>query len=302
MKLIEYIQSQSLLINYDVIRLNNYYKYISSIQDKNVVFIELSEDLIENNNICELFEQYQNKLIILSNPDIDFPPPKKPYTYDKYSNKYSLPNNYQNLNYYDKIETRLIDIIEKNNLYIIAHSISIYNPRISFVPLGIYSEFNHFYLKKNNKTILCYANFGLSIDRWYGNPRNIINNLIKDKYFIYKENINNSRNSISQSEYYNKISQSKFAICPRGCGIDTYRLWDCICLGCIPIVEKYDGHTLLNDLPILFLNNINDYATLTEEFLNNTYDIFLTKDFNYNILLLSNIVNQIKVYKDKLNI
>ena len=71
-------------------------------------------------------------------------------------------------------------------------------------------------------------------------------------------------------------------ICPRGCGIDTYRLWDCIMLGCIPIVEKYESHNSWNDLPILFLDNIRDYELLTEDFLNRKYDKFLEKDFNYD--------------------
>jgi hypothetical protein len=98
--------------------------------------------------------------------------------------------------------------------------------------------------------------------------------------------------------FYNKISHSKFALCPRGCGIDTYRLWDCIYLGCIPIVELYGGHEQYRDLPILFINNHKDYEMMTEEYLNQVYEDFLLKEFNYDKCTFQywvNIINQIKI-------
>jgi len=54
-----------------------------------------------------------------------------------------------------------------------------------------------------------------------------------------------------------------------------------IVLGCIPIVEKYAGHEQWNDLPILFLDNIDDFALSTEDYLNKRYNEFLERDFNY---------------------
>ena len=64
--------------------------------------------------------------------------------------------------------------------------------------------------------------------------------------------------SCSQDEYYKQISESKFAICPRGCGIQSYRFWDCIALGCVPIVEHYNSYDEMNDLPILVIKSIKD--------------------------------------------
>lgn len=103
------------------------------------------------------------------------------------------------------------------------------------------------------------------------------------------------RNNMSNEHFYNMISMSKFTLCPRGCGIDTYRLWDAICLGSIPIVEKYSGHEQFDDLPILFVSN---YEIISEDFLNEKYAEFLQKDFCYDKLLFEywrhklNTINQ----------
>jgi hypothetical protein len=300
MKLTDYIQSQYTIS--DIFRLQNYYTYLSYLQDPNIVKISYTEDLLEQINLTTLFSRYKNKILILSNPDIDFPPPKKPYTYDKYFKNYSLPENHQMIDYYDKVESTIINVIEKQNLYVISHAVSIYHPRITFVPIGIFHSFRHFHLKNNKKNILCYANFGIPIDRWFGNPRKQIYEIIKQKSFITIDNIETKtpREFLNQDHYYHAISQSKFAICPRGCGLDSYRLWDCICLGCIPITEEYDGHKNFKDLPILFLKNIDDYTNLTESYLNNVYDHFLQTDFNYDKLTLSYIIQQINTYKEKL--
>ena len=47
-------------------------------------------------------------------------------------------------------------------------------------------------------------------------------------------------------------------------------------------MEKYNAHEQWIDLPILFLDKIEDYAELSEDFLNKTYEEFLNRDFNYD--------------------
>jgi len=44
--------------------------------------------------------------------------------------------------------------------------------------------------------------------------------------------------------YMDNINNYKFICCPRGNGIDTYRFWESIYMGCVPIVES----SLLDDL------------------------------------------------------
>ena len=37
---------------------------------------------------------------------------------------------------------------------------------------------------------------------------------------------------------YQKTMESRYALCPRGCGVDTHRFYECIYLGCVPIVIR----------------------------------------------------------------
>jgi hypothetical protein len=307
MNLPEYINS-SLLNNENIIKLKRYEDYIMSLlqkQEPNVVVMRMNMDILDKYDILDAFLSIQNKVVFISSPDIDFPPPKKPYCYDGYFDISKVPENYLNINYYDKIYKEVIPIIEKNNLYVFTHSVSINHPRIFFVPIGLFPRFDHFRLKTIVKENLCYANFGLAINRWFGNPRQQVLDIINKKDFIIKENIADThvvnRNGLDFHYFYEKIAKSKFAICPRGCGIDTYRLWDCIALGCIPIVEKYDGHADFKDLPILFLDSIDAYADLTEEYLNQVYYEFLQKTFNYDRLKFSSIENRLEEIQAILN-
>jgi hypothetical protein len=108
---------------------------------------------------------------------------------------------------------------------------------------------------------------GIPCDRWFGNPRKEF----KAAPFMVK------RSNLSMNEFYEDIAKSKFMICPRGCGIDTHRIWDCIQLGCIPIVQRYHSHKGFDDLPILFVDNYD----VTEELLNETYETYSKKTFSY---------------------
>ena len=143
--------------------------------------------------------------------------------------------------------------------------------------------------EKTNKNILCYYNCSLPRKQylWYGLVRHKIYDLVKNKNFILKENCNihprKYDNKINLN-YLKNISNSKFMLCPRGCGIDTYRLWDCIYLGCIPIVQKYEGYKQFEDLPILFINDWEEINNFNEKYLNNKWEEMLKKDYNYQKL------------------
>ena len=45
---------------------------------------------------------------------------------------------------------------------------------------------------------------------------------------------------------YDKTLESRYALCPRGCGVDTHRFYECIYLGCVPIVVR--THTVFDRL------------------------------------------------------
>lgn len=284
MKLVDYIKGPIYFNASNVFTLQKYDNMINKMKtNSKYIHVDMSQELLERGNINDVFNGVQNKTILISSPDIDFPPPKKPYSYDAYFDESRLPSNYLEIDYYEKINKELLPIIEKNNLHVFVHSLSTNHPNIVNVPIGIYPKFKHFHLKNNAKVNLCYANFGIPCNRWNGNPRTYLIELLKTKSFIYSENIGTlNRTNCSQDQFYERISKSKFAICPRGCGIDTYRLWDCILLGCIPIIEKYGGHEQFHELPILYTEN---YSEITEDYLNEKYRAFMENDYYYDKLL-----------------
>ena len=64
---------------------------------------------------------------------------------------------------------------------------------------------------------------------------------------------------IHQSAYFESIARSRFVLCPSGMGWDSYRIWETLLLGSIPVVEFSAGwHTVLDDLPVLFVTNFNE--------------------------------------------
>jgi hypothetical protein len=72
---------------------------------------------------------------------------------------------------------------------------------------------------------------------------------------------------------YDKTLESRYALCPRGCGVDTHRFYECIYLGCIPIVIR--THTVFDRLyhpdtgfPCLVVERWQD---VTEELLDACY-------------------------------
>jgi hypothetical protein len=59
----------------------------------------------------------------------------------------------------------------------------------------------------------------------------------------------------------------------RGLNPDSFRFYDSIYSGAIPIVikEQYHNNYYFKNIPILFLNNINEFNLLTPEFLDEKY-------------------------------
>ncbi len=69
---------------------------------------------------------------------------------------------------------------------------------------------------------------------------------------------------------YQKTLESQYALCPRGCGVDTHRFYECIYLGCIPIVIRTNTvfDRLYNVFPCLIVDKWEDVtaALLDKEY------------------------------------
>ena len=255
--------------------------------------------------IFELAKDREKITILASNPDTDMPCIKKEYLLqDNIPYSEELQKKFDNLDITHFLEN---DILEKipENVLIYCHSVIKTNEHIRMIPLGrdfkgrevINSEK---FIMSEDRNTLCYYNCSIPPEtiHWYGRIRAYIYDSSRHKDFIHCENINTvglrNFDSVGFSSYYNNLARSKFMICPRGCGLDTYRMWDCLYLGCIPIVVKYEGYKDFEDLPILFVDKWEDYLSLSKNYLNSKYDEILDTNFNYDKLKFSYWENLIR--------
>jgi len=111
--------------------------------------------------------------------------------------------------------------------------------------------------KNIEKTNICYKNFTIETNL---NLRNYVNEITTKNGIIMAPRCNHA-------EYLNNISKSIFVISPPGNGIDCHRIWECLYLKTIPVVQYHIAFEQFKDLPILFINNWSDV----------TYDILKTK-------------------------
>lgn len=201
----------------------------------------------------------------------------------------------------DGLLTKELDI-PKNVIKIYSNNINYEHKKIKFLPMGInFRGYDSFLLNKNRnvtRDILCYCNFSLNNNK----DREDIYKLISKKDFITKEHMGKFRNySISNNEYFYKLKRSKFVICPRGRAIDTFRFYDTIYSGAIPIVIKEHFHDsqFFKNIPILFFNNINEFENLNKDFLIDQYSCLSKRlrnhyeelDFNIFLKNLQDIIN-----------
>jgi hypothetical protein len=126
-------------------------------------------------------------------------------------------------------------------------------------------------LIKHNK--LCAIPIGIENNQWFDHT--IFNEIYKqriiktkDIYFYFNLNTHSSRHKCyhelkdklewnikrNKKDYFLELSQHRYAICPRGNGLDTHRIWECLYLNVIPIVIKHD-FVNIDNLPIIILNN-----------------------------------------------
>lgn len=78
-------------------------------------------------------------------------------------------------------------------------------------------------------------------------------------------------------DYLRDLSSHRFCISPPGNGADCHRVWECLYLGVIPIVQRDANITQYEDLPILV---VDDWNTLNEPYLQQQYERF--KDHTWN--------------------
>ena len=86
-------------------------------------------------------------------------------------------------------------------------------------------------------------------------------------------------------------SQYQFVLSPHGAGLDCFRTWEALILGCIPIVKKARMNDVFKDLPII---EVEDWRQLNADFLASAKSALEKKVFNLEKLTMRYWRNQIR--------
>lgn len=165
-------------------------------------------------------------------------------------------------------------------------------PNVEGLPFGISdsggnTQFYDFYknVELKSKSKLLYVNF-----QFYTNER-----IDLFKYFYGCNNVTVEKDKLFE-HYMDQLNQHHFCLCPVGNGIDCYRIWEALYMGCIPIIELHPGFIFLHDtrLPILVVDN---FYRITNKSLTN----FLNANTDQLELLWQSPYMRFSHWKNKIN-
>ena len=78
------------------------------------------------------------------------------------------------------------------------------------------------------------------------------------------------RQAANHSEWLYDMSRYKFAISPRGNGLDCHRTWEMLAIGVIPIVLSSSLDSVFRDIPAVLI--VEDWTHVTKEVLERHWD------------------------------
>ena len=144
----------------------------------------------------------------------------------------------------------------------------------------------------NERIIKCYSNFHFAdYGRLFGESRKDIINIVPTELVFYEPA------KLLRIQSWKNQSEYAFILSPHGHGMDCYRTWEALLLGCIVIVKTSPLDGLYTDLPVLILNNWTD---LTQELLIKTASEFRDNTYNYDKLTLDYWMKQIQNHQPEI--
>jgi len=242
----------------------NQVEYVAQVKYGDKIFISTSETDVSLHEMVKILESREIKVIF-----------------------YIMQEPLASLDMIQMLQPVAIRIFVQNNIYDL--------PNVHVMPIGIrdcgtithvHQGFSHATLleegtnaltyKRSVNCILCFS-VGTYVEY-----RQECYYFFKNKPFIYNLNDDNDANASSNFEnpffcgaiklnvVYRKTRESRYALCPRGYGVDTHRFYECIYLGCVPIVTRTNTvfDRLYAAFPCLL---VNEWSDVTEELLDRSY-------------------------------
>ncbi len=119
---------------------------------------------------------------------------------------------------------------------------------------------------------LVYCNWHFQMHR--GDRKECFEQINKELCFFEKLPIDRFSN-------YRTIANFRFVLCPSGLGWDSYRIWETIILGSIPILKENEFTINLRNLPCII---IKQWSDLTFDLLNQEFDRIIKSQFDFSLI------------------
>ena len=139
------------------------------------------------------------------------------------------------------------------------------HPLVTHIPHGFRTNIMPVIRQKLSREILCYLNFGgyvseCIVHKNAGLVREHCSAYFKDKDWVTKES------RVPNNTFCDRLANSKFVLCPYGVGLDTWRFYEAVFYGAIPIVLSSGLDDVYKKFGALI---IDDWSDMTEELLRN---------------------------------
>jgi hypothetical protein len=125
-------------------------------------------------------------------------------------------------------------------------------------------------------------------------PSNQTHNNFRRELSVYLHSQTNFKqeNLTHWTENIFSLFRYKYCLCPHGRGPDTFRTWESLLVGTVPIVFSSCLDELYKDLPVLV---IDSFEQINEKYLNEQYDIIVDRDnYKFEKLYLNYWMDMIK--------
>lgn len=163
------------------------------------------------------------------------------------------------------------------------------HPKLFPIPIGLENERVRLRIRKIScadvsaictqyahvsRDILLYMNFAVAN---YAPERAVIYNYFISQPYCF------CAPAKSFKEYMQDVARSKFVLSPRGNGEDCHRTWEALLMGAIPIVKSSYLDSMYAELPVII---IQDWQSITKEFLQGQYEHMQSKNYNHEKMFM----------------
>ncbi len=180
-----------------------------------------------------------------------------------------------------------------------AQNIDLIHPKLKPIPIGIanncwshgrVSIFSHAIqhippLEQRNQKI--YLNFIVTNNIAERKP---IIDYFQEKSYAYIASLK------PPIDYLEETKQYRYIINPPGNGLDCHRTWEALLLGCIPIMKHSILDSMLEELPIIF---VDDWSEVTDNFLNQKFLELHKKKYSLKKAYADYWITYIKSYQQR---